>query len=67
MAVLDREQENPVAGIDLDPYRGKWVAIRDGEVVATDTDAVALLQNPDVRSDDYLTPVPSDDESLFLL
>ena len=67
MAVLDREQQSLVGDVDLDPYRGTWVAIRDGEVIASDVDPIALRDNPDVRSDDFLTLVPTADEGMLLL
>jgi hypothetical protein len=44
---------------DLTPYRGRWVAIRDGHVVADALDSVELRDRKDVHEDDYLMLVPS--------
>jgi hypothetical protein len=52
---------------DLTPYRGSWVAIREGRVVASAVDPVELRGNPDVREDDWLLLVPSELDGVFLL
>jgi len=64
---LEREQSRPLSQDDLTPYRGRWVALRDGHVVASDFDSVALRDNPDVREDDMLVPVPVQDQGTYLL
>lgn len=42
-------------------YEGKWVAIRDGVVIAAAETLEELRQIPDVRRDDavYVVPEPS--------
>jgi hypothetical protein len=52
---------------DLSRYRGNWVAIRDGKVVAVAIDPVELRNNPDVHSDDLYLLVPSELDGSFLL
>ena len=52
---------------DLESYRGQWVALRDGHVVANDLDPVALRDNPEVSEDDTLMPVPAQGSELLLL
>lgn len=69
MAVIDiqREQAKTLPREELAPYAGQWVALRDGLVVASDIDAVALRNNPEVRDTDTLTPVPQDGTALLIL
>jgi hypothetical protein len=45
----------------LEGYEGKWVAIRDGAVVAAAETLELLRTNPEVRRDDavYVVPEPS--------
>jgi hypothetical protein len=64
---LVRAQQSVLPKEDLTAYEGLWVALRDGLVVASDVDAVALRDNPDVREDDVLTPVPTGEQGLFIL
>lgn len=52
---------------DLAPYRGMWVAMRNGRVIASNEDLDAVLDDPKVKSEDEISLVPSDPEvSLFL-
>ena len=67
MTVLEREQDKVLTHDDLSPYRGQWVALRDGHVVASDVDAVALRNQEEVREDDVITLVPNQTEGIFLL
>lgn len=67
MTVLEREQARIIAQEDLTPYRGRWVALRCGRVIASDVDGESLRDNPDVREDDVLTPVPAHDDGAYLL
>ena len=69
MAVTDfeREQDRFLPKEDLSPYAGQWVALRDGHVVASDLDPVALRDKPEVRADDMLMPVPSAKDGVFIL
>jgi len=51
---------------DVSQYEGKWIAIRNGHIVAADRDPVRLRANPDVHVDDALMPVPRDGHSLLI-
>lgn len=42
----------------LEEYAGKWVALRDGEVVASADSLAELRENPDVRREDAVFIVP---------
>lgn len=64
---LQREQEKLLPTEDLTPYRGQWVALRDGRVVAHDLDSVLLRDNPAVEETDVLMPVPAHNEGVYLL
>lgn len=67
LADLEREQEKLSPKEDLAPYAGLWVALRDGHVVTSSTDAVLLRNDPAVRPDDLLMAVPATTSGLFLL
>lgn len=60
-------QTNPLVTDDLAPYEGAWVAIREGKIIASALDPIELRDNPDVRDDDALMPVPPDGEATFIL
>jgi hypothetical protein len=64
---IQREQARSTPHVDLTPYAGQWVALRDGEVVASDLDAVALRYRPEVLPTDALLPVPDPGTDLLLL
>lgn len=64
---IERKQNELAPKDDLSPYVGQWVALRDGHVVASDLDAVALRDNPAVHEDDVLMPVPTDRDALLIL
>jgi hypothetical protein len=42
---------------DLDRYDGRWVAVRDGRVVAHAEDEQALRADPAVRDGDDVYPI----------
>lgn len=42
----------------IDEYAGKWVALRDGEVVAAADDLNELIENAEVLSSDAFYRVP---------
>jgi hypothetical protein len=67
MTVLEKEQARALAHEDLTPYRGRWVALREGRVIASDVDGESLRDNPEVGPDDVLTPVPAHEEGSYLL
>lgn len=52
---------------DLAPYAGQWVALRNGEVVASDIGAEQLREHDEVRDDDMLVPVGHPDRGYFIL
>jgi hypothetical protein len=64
---IERKQDELAPKDDLSPYVGQWVALRNGHVIASDLDAVALRDNPDVHEDDILMPVPTDRDSILIL
>jgi Family of unknown function (DUF5678) len=43
--------------LDLEPYDGKWVAVRNGRVVAAAPDEPRLRAHPDAAADDDMYPV----------
>jgi hypothetical protein len=60
-------QTDPLVTDDMTPYEGSWVAIREGKVIASALNSVELRDNPDVRDDDALMPVPLAGEATFIL
>ncbi len=64
---LERKQRELAPKDDLSPYVGQWVALRDGRVIASDLDAVALRDNPAVQDGDVLMPVPTDRDAILIL
>jgi hypothetical protein len=80
MAVLDQASLAPKE--DLRPYAGKWVALRDGYVVASADDSVSLRDgyviasaedsvslrdDAAVKESDQLLPVPAADSGMYVL
>jgi hypothetical protein len=71
MAVQDQEsfrraQAKLEPKEDLAPYMGKWVALRNGKVVASDLSAKALRGPPRVRPTDAIIPVPRSRAGYFI-
>ena len=64
---IQREQAESIPHVDLSAYAGLWVALRGNEVVASDLDAVALRNRPEVEPTDVLLPVPDPGADLLLL
>lgn len=62
MAVI---HQGPQVNEDLTKYAGSWVAIRDGKVIASALDSVELRNDPEVREDDLLMPVPDQSAGTF--
>jgi hypothetical protein len=60
-------QTEPIVEASLSPYKGSWVAIRDGKVVADALDPIELREKSDVREDDFFVLVPSDLDTALLL
>ena len=65
MPVLDQAHLAPQE--DTRPYAGKWIAVRDGRIVASAEDSVSLRDLPEVRADDQLIPVPSSETGIYVL
>jgi hypothetical protein len=61
MSELEQER------LELDPYDGKWVAVRDGRVVAHAPDEAALRAHPDVADDDDMYPVGDPVTGFYML
>lgn len=66
-ADIQHQQHDAMPRDDLKPYAGEWVALREGHVIASDIDAVALRNNPEVQETDTLTPVPPDGAVVLML
>ena len=60
-------QREPIVQDDLTPYRGSWVALREGKVIASAIDPIQLRDNDVVRDTDLLVLVPTNSEGTFLL
>jgi Family of unknown function (DUF5678) len=50
-------EQRPVFAENLDPYDGKWVAMRQGKVVAHADDEQSLRVHPLIAPDDLVFPV----------
>ena len=64
---LERQQQEVRPKEDLSPFAGKWVALRDGLVIASDLTVVALRDHPEVRADDVLGAVPPGGSGVYIL
>jgi hypothetical protein len=64
---LERAQGRLMPQEDLSGYAGRWVALREGKVVATDVEAVTLRQHDEVEDTDVITFVPVAREGVYLL
>jgi hypothetical protein len=52
---------------DLEPYDGRWVAVRDGEVVAHAADEQELRDDPAVRESDDVYPVGEPPSGFYMI
>ena len=52
---------------DLVHYEGKWVAVRDGEVIASADDESTLRQDPEVRAGDLVYPIGEPPSGFYLI
>jgi hypothetical protein len=52
---------------ELDHYDGRWVAVRDGLVVAHAADEEALRGHPDLQTGDLLFPIGEPPAGFYLL
>ena len=53
--------------LDLEPYDGQWVAVRDGRVVAHADDEPALRADPEVQDGDDVYPVGEPPSGFYLI
>ena len=60
-------QNGPLVLDDLSPYRGSWVAIRDGHVIDSALDPVELRDRSTVNENDVFPLVPSENASTLFL
>lgn len=60
MAVLDKKtsQTSPISPDALEEYAGKWIAVRNGEVVGAADSFIELKADPEVRETDAFYRVP---------
>ena len=52
---------------DLDAYDGRWVAMRDGRVVADADDEEAVRAHADVEATDLVFPVGEPPSGFYLI
>ena len=52
---------------DLVHYQDQWVAVRDGEVVASADDEETLRSNPEVRPGDLVYPIGEPPSGFYLI
>jgi len=52
---------------DLDDYDGRWVAVRNGEVVAHAADEESLRRDEAVRETDLLYPIGDPPSGFYLI
>jgi hypothetical protein len=64
---LERVQQELEPKDDLSEYVGRWVALRNGRVVAVADDPTALRENPEVAPDDALLQVIDGTDGYFIL
>jgi hypothetical protein len=60
-------QGEPIATDDLNPYRGSWVALRNGHVVASGLTPAELADRPDAKEDDFIVFVPTGTNHTLIL
>jgi hypothetical protein len=51
-------QQNPLSADAFEGYEGKWIAVRDGEVIASADSLQELRAEPQVTPDDAVYVVP---------
>lgn len=52
---------------DLTPYWGKWIAVRDREIVASGSSLAEVRNRHEVRSTDLVMPVPRPEGDFLIL
>lgn len=67
LATLNSKTISQIVSDDLTPYRGQWIAIRHGRIVASALDATGLRDDPEVHDDDLFLLVPTEAAGTYLL
>jgi hypothetical protein len=57
----------PELSQNLDDYDGRWVAVRDGKVVAHGDDEELLRDDPAVRDGDLVYPIGDPPSGFYLI
>jgi hypothetical protein len=64
---LSTRQHQLATVLDLSPYDGQWVAVRDGKVIANAPDEGALHADPSVREGDDVYPIGDPPSGFYLI
>ena len=64
---IQRHQEAAMPRGDLEPYAGKWIAVRNGEIIASDITLARLREHPEVLSSDVCHPIADAESGVMLL
>jgi uncharacterized protein DUF5678 len=59
--------DTPELSQNLDDYDGRWVAVRDGKVVAHGDDEEAVRADPAVRDGDLVYPIGDPPSGFYLI
>jgi hypothetical protein len=66
MSIFDKSAATSMSQ-ELDDYDGRWVAVRDGFVVAHAVDEDRLLRAPAVRAGDLLYPIGDPAQGFYMI
>ena len=58
-------EQHPISASALEEYAGKWIAVRDGAVIASADSLDELRANEHVRREDAVYVVPDPSSSFF--
>ncbi len=53
--------------LELEPYNGRWVAVRDGAVIAHAADEQSLRADPAVCESDLVFPIGDPPSGFYLI
>jgi hypothetical protein len=56
-----------MSDLDLEPYDGRWVAVRDGEVVAEADDEEGVRSDGAVEATDLVFPIGEPPSGFYLI
>jgi len=62
-----RRQARTAPSDDLEPYWGKWIAVRDREIVASGFSLAEVRRRHEVRPTDVIMPVPKPEGDFLIL